>query len=294
MTTSTVSRKPGRWLESRTLRETIGRVITYILLCSWGGLLIIPLFWMVSTSLKVRGAEFLYPPQWIPKPFEWSNYPVALTLADFHIFFKNTMIIVLVRLVGVLITASMAGYSFARLRYPARDKLFALVLSTMMLPSIVTLVPQYLMFNAIGWIDSLRPLTVPFLFGGGAFNIFLLRQFFLTIPVELEDAAKIDGAGFLRIYGQIMLPLAKPALGAVGIFTFVGAWNEFTAPLIYLQSEEVKTLALGLYAFRGAYMTRWNLLMAASTTMVIPVLIVFFSAQRVFIQGIAITGFGGR
>lgn len=294
MTTSAVSRKPGRWLESRTAQEMIARVITYILLISWGGLLVLPLFWMITTSLKIQGAEFLFPPQWIPKPFEWSNYPVALTAVDFHIYFKNTMIVVMVRLVGVLITASMAGYSFARLRYPSRDRLFTLVLSTMMLPTIVTLVPQYLMFNKLGWVDTLRPLTVPYLFGGGAFNIFLLRQFFSTIPVELEDAAKIDGAGFLRIYWQIMLPLAKPALGAVGIFTFVFAWNQFTAPLIYLQSEEVKTLAIGLYSFRGLYATRWNLLMAAATTMVIPVLIVFFSAQRVFIRGIAITGFGGR
>lgn len=150
------------------------------------------------------------------------------------------------------------------------------------------------MFNELGWVDTLRPLYVPFLFGGSAFFVFLLRQFFLTIPLELEDAAKIDGAGYWRIYWQIIMPLAIPALGTVAIFTFIGAWNDFAGPLIYLQSNEMKTLALGVYMFRGLYHTQWNVLMAASMTMVVPVLLVFFFAQRFFIEGISTTGFGGR
>jgi len=288
-----------RWSlrHSRSGQQIILNGLTYLALIVWGIVFMIPLVWMLSTSLKVTGQEFRFPPQWLPNPVMWENYYLALTALPFHIYFKNTMIIIVGRLIGTLLTASMAAYAFGRLRFPLSGALFALVLSVMILPGMVTLVPTYLLFNEIGWIDTLYPLIVPYLISGAprsAFFIFLLRQFFLTVPVELEDAGKIDGASYLRIFWQIVLPLAKPALGAVAIFVFVEGWNEFDAPLIYLQSENVKTMALGVYTFRGLYDTAWNYTMAASMAMVVPVLLVFFYAQRYFISGISMTGFGGR
>lgn len=272
-------------------------LVTYVLLIAWAIVFMFPLFWMVSTSLKVTGQEFAYPPELIPNPFAWNNYPDALTALPFHIYFRNTVFIVLVRLLGATITGSMAAYAFARLRFPGQNIFFALVLAVMILPPIATLVPSYILFNELGWIDTLYPLVVPHIVSGAtgsAFLIFLLRQFFKTIPMELEDAAKIDGASFLRIYWQIIMPLARPAVATVAIFVFVSAWNEFEGPLIYLQSDQLKTLALGVYTFRGLYHTQWNVLMAASMAMVVPVLLVFFFAQRYFIEGISTTGFGGR
>lgn len=282
------------WRKSRSGQQRSLNILTYFLLICWAIVFMFPLIWMVSTSLKVTGQEFTYPPELIPDPFSWVNYPDALTALPFHIYFKNTMIIVIMRMIGAIITASMAAYAFARMKFPGRNFLFSLVLSVMILPELATLVPTYILFNELGWIDTLRPLFVPFLFGGSAFFVFLLRQFFLTIPLELEDAAKIDGAGYWRIFWQIIMPLAVPALGTVAIFTFIGAWNDFAGPLIYLQSNEMKTLALGVYMFRGLYHTQWNVLMAASMAMVVPVLLVFFFAQRFFIEGISTTGFGGR
>ncbi|MEM7533975.1 MAG: carbohydrate ABC transporter permease [Chloroflexota bacterium] len=286
--------KKDGFLASRSGQTLVMNGLTYLILIMWAIVFMFPLLWMVSTSLKVTGQEFKYPPEMIPNPFAWINYPDALTALPFHIYFKNTMIIVFMRMIGALLTSSMAAFAFARLRFPGRNILFSLVLSVMILPEMATLVPTYILFNELGWVDTLRPLYFPFLFGGSAFFVFLLRQFFMSIPIELEDAAKIDGASYWRIYWQIILPLATPALGTVAIFTFIGAWNDFAGPLIYLQSNDMKTLALGVYMFRGLYHTQWNVLMAASMTMVVPVLLVFFFAQRFFIEGISTTGFGGR
>ncbi len=280
--------------KSRSGQEAVLNGFVYIILIAWAIVFMMPLIWMISTSLKETGQEFRYPPEVIPDPFVWTNYYEALTALPFHIYFRNTMIIVVMRMIGAIITSSMAAYAFARLRFPFQGALFSLVLAVMILPEIVTLVPTYIMFNKLGWVDTLYPLFVPFLFGGSAFFIFLFRQFFMSIPLELEDAAKIDGASYPRIYWQIIMPLSRSAMGTVAIFTFVYAWNDFAGPLIYLQSEEVKTLALGVYTFRGLYHTAWNYTMAASMTMVVPVLLVFFFAQRFFIEGISTTGFGGR
>ncbi|MBV7339045.1 carbohydrate ABC transporter permease [Chloroflexi bacterium TSY] len=211
------------WQKTRSGQQLALNIATYILLIGWAIVFMFPLIWMVSTSLKVTGQEFKYPPEIWPSPFAWVNYPDALTALPFHIYFQNTMIIVIMRLFGALITSSMAAYAFARLRFPGRNILFSLVLSVMILPEMATLVPTYILFNRLGWIDTLRPLFVPFLFGGSAFFVFLLRQFFLTIPLELEDAAKIDGASHWRTFWQIIMPLATPALGTVAIFTFIGA-----------------------------------------------------------------------
>jgi multiple sugar transport system permease protein len=233
---------------------------------------------------------------WIPRPAVWENYLTAFFHSGlpFPRFLLNTAIITGANMVGVLFSASLAGFGFARMRFPGRDMLFILVLATLMLPEIVTQIPSYLLFRLLGWIDTFLPLIVPTFLGGGAFNIFLFRQFFMSIPYELDEAARIDGAGTLQIYWKVILPLSKPVLATVAIFTFLSNWNSFLGPLIYLNSLENMTLAVGLRAFQGLRGTEWNLMMAAAAVMMAPVLVLFFAAQRYFIRGIVTTGFGGR
>ncbi len=250
----------------------------------------IPFIWMLSTSLKDEGSVFLYPPRWIPQPLHPENYTQALTVLPFALFFRNTLITTLAPLVGALASCSLVAYSFARLRWPGRDVCFLIVLATLMLPEQVTMIPRFILFRNLGWINTFYPLIVPPFFAVGAFNIFLLRQFFMTISVETDDAAKIDGAGVLGIYWRILLPLSKPALAAVAVFVFKGHWDDFLQPLIYLHSQQNFTLALGLRAFQGEYGTDWNLLMAASLVVMLPVLLLFFFLQRYFVQGIVFTG----
>jgi multiple sugar transport system permease protein len=266
------------------------RVLVWTLLVVGGLIMITPFLWLVSTSLKEQAQIFLYPPQWIPDPVAWRNYPEALTALPFGRFVRNTVLITAITMVGVLLTSSLCAYGFARLRFPGRDAIFMVLLSTLMLPYAVTLIPQYVMFTYLGWVDTYLPLTVPVWFGGGVFNIFLLRQFFRTIPADLTDAARIDGAGELRIYWQVILPLARPALTVVAIFTFINTWNDFLGPLIYLSSHDNFTIALGLATFKGMYATQWQYLMAASTVMIVPIIVLFFLAQRYFVQGIVLTG----
>jgi len=286
---------PG-FLQSAKTRHLIFETCMQILLVTLSAIMLIPFFWLISTSLKVRGTEFTFPPVWIPRPVVWRNYYTAIFESGlpFPRFLRNTAIITAFNMFGVLFSASLAGFGFSRMRFPGRDKLFVLVLSTMMLPEVVTLIPSYLLFRLLGWIDTFLPLIVPTYLGGGAFNIFLFRQFFMSIPYELDEAARIDGAGTLQIYFRVILPLSKPVVTAVAIFTFLGNWNSFMGPLIYLNSLENMTLAVGLRAFQGLRGTEWNLMMAAATIMIIPVLVLFFAAQRYFVQGIVTTGFGGR
>jgi multiple sugar transport system permease protein len=266
------------------------RLIIWILLVFGALVMIIPFVWLVSTSLKEQRQIFLYPPQWIPDPIRWQNYPESLTVLPFARFVQNTLVVTIITMVGTLLTSSLCAYGFARLRFPGRDLIFMLLLSTLMLPYSVIMIPQYIMFKYLGWIDTYLPLTVPHYFGGGVFNIFLLRQFFRTIPVDLTDAGRVDGASELRIFWQIMLPLARPALTVVAIFTFIASWNDFLGPLIYLSSHDKFTIALGLATFKGLYNTQWQYLMAASTVMIIPIIVLFFLAQRYFVQGIVLTG----
>jgi ABC-type glycerol-3-phosphate transport system permease component len=267
-----------------------------LVLITLSAVMVIPFFWMVSTSLKIRGTEFVFPPVWIPQPALWSNYYTAIfdSGLPFPGFLWNTVIITAANMVGVLLSASLAGFGFARMRFPGREKFFLLVLSTLMLPEIVTQIPSYLLFRSLHWIDTFLPLIVPTYFGGGAFNIFLFRQFFMSIPFELDEAARIDGASTWQIYARVILPLSKPVLATVAIFTFLANWNAFMGPLIYLNSIEKMTLAVGLLAFQGLRGTEWNLMMAAAAVMIVPVLIIFFAAQRYFIEGIVTSGFGGR
>jgi len=293
MTVSTAS-----VFSSKRLNTIIARTATYTILAIGAFFLLIPFAWMVSTSLKEPGDVLKFPPQWIPDPFVFRNYVDAVTLdyAPFHIFFKNTVIITFVAMFGQLISASAVGYSFARLRWSGRDILFVIVLATMMLPYQVTLIPVFILFKEIGWVDTLLPLTVPAFFGGGAFYIFLFRQFMMSIPLELDDAAKIDGCGTAAIYARIILPLSRPVLITAAIFSFLAHWNDFLGPLIYLNSTHNYTLSLGLriiQGYGGYGVQRWHLLMAASLIVMMPVLALFFLAQRYFIQGVVVSGVKG-
>ena len=281
-------------ISGRSALEILWAGIWYLVLSIFAVTLALPLVWLISTSLKTGGQTFLMPPKWIPDPFVWSNYAEAFKAVAFHEYFWNTIRIVFFATTGTLLTASLAAYAFARLRFPLRGPLFLLVLSTIMLPSIVTLIPTFIVFRTLGWIDTFLPLIVPLWFGGGAFNIFLFRQFFMTIPLELDEAARIDGASNFRIYWTVILPLSKPVLATIAVFAFIHNWNDFFEPLIYLQSPENWTMAIGLRGFRGLYSTEWNLLMAASTAMILPLLILFFFAQRYFVSGIQMSGLAGR
>jgi multiple sugar transport system permease protein len=255
--------------------------------------MLFPLMWMVSSSFKLEQRVFQFPPHLIPNPIRFQNYADALTYKPFDVYLRNTAFLVVVNELAIILTASFCAYGFARLRFPGRDLWFGLVLATMMVPYVVTMVPQFVIFGRLHWIDTFLPLTVPYFFGGGAFNIFLLRQFFRTIPEELADAARIDGCNEFTTYARIMMPLAKPALITVAIFTFLGTWNDFMGPLLYINSPQRYTLAIGLANFRGVLYTRWDLLMAFATTMTFPVLVVFFLAQRYFVQGVVLTGLKG-
>lgn len=270
------------------------RLLLYLALVGGGVAFVIPYYWMVSTSLKKTGDEFAYPPVWIPNPAIPHNYVDTWALLPFALWLWNTVVIVGLNMLGAIITASMAGYGFARLRFPLRGPLFTLCLATMMLPSIVTLIPKFILFTNLGWVNTNLPLWVPAWFGGGAFFIFLCRQFFLGIPYELDEAARIDGASSWRIWSQIIMPLSKPVIATMAIFAFQASWNEFLEPLIYLPDRDKMTLAVGLRTMYGLYQTNWNYLMAASTLMTIPIIVIFFLAQRHFIRGIVTTGLAGR
>jgi multiple sugar transport system permease protein len=285
--------EPSRSAVRRSRRWIID-LAWHVVLSAFGLLLLVPLLWLISTSLKEPSDIFVLPPQWIPNPIRWQNFPEALTAQPFGRFFLNTLTVTILATLGTVLTASLAAFGFARLRFPLRSFWFGVVISTLMLPSIVTLIPTFILFRSLKWIDTFYPLIVPYWFGGGAFNIFLLRQFFLSIPLELDEAARMDGASNYRIYWQIILPLATPALATVVIFSIINHWNEFVLPLIYLHSTKMWTMAIGLQGFQGLYATQWHWLMAASTVMVFPLILLFFSAQRYYLEGIQMSGIAGR
>ncbi len=279
-------------IKNRHKEYTI-KVLFNVLAWVIGIIFILPFLWMVSTSLKETAETFIMPPQWIPSSIRWRNYVEAwVEYAPFNLYLINTLKITISVLIGALFSNTLVAYSFARLEWPGRDILFVILLSTLMLPYQVTLIPVFVLFSKLGWVNTHLPLIVPSFFGN-AFFIFLLRQFLVTIPVELDDAAKIDGCGNFRILWQILLPLSKPALAAVAIFSFMGTWNDFLAPLIYLNRERLFTLSLGLLSFQTQYEVYWNHLMAASIIVLLPCLVIFFVAQRWFIQGITLTGLKG-
>ena len=262
---------------------------------------ILPFLWMLTTSLKTAEHAMDYPPQWWPHPFVWRNYLVVLDSERMHflLWARNTLIIAALSVSGTILSSAMAAYAFARVRFRGRGVLFGIMLATMMIPFPVTMVTLFGIFHWLGnhtpveWIGTFKPLWVPAWFGS-AFNIFLLRQFFLTIPEELSEAARIDGCSEVRIFVTIILPLAKPALSVVGLFAFMGTWNDFLGPLIYLQRPEQFTLALGLQNLQSQQGgTPWEQLMAASVLVILPVIVLFFFTQRTFIEGIATSGIKG-
>lgn len=266
--------------------------ITWYLFLGLGGItMLLPLVWMISTSLKEPGAVFTFPPEWIPRPVVWRNYVEAWNAVPFGRFYLNSIFVAVCRTFGVLLTSSLAAFAFARLHFPGRDKIFFLYLATLMIPGAVTMIPTFIIMKLIGWVDTYKVLIIPGIFT--AYGTFLLRQFFMSIPTDLEDAARIDGCNKIGIYRHVILPLSKPALATLGTFTFIGSWNDFMWPLIMINTMEKKTLPIGLASFQGLYFTAWNLLMAASVIVMIPTVIVFLFNQRFFVEGIKLSGIKG-
>lgn len=255
-------------------------------------LFLAPFAFMVVTSLKTEETIFTQTMEWLPRPVVWGNYPEALSRFPFWLYLRNTLIVCTLTVLGTVLSSALPAYAFARLRFRGREGLFFLMLATIMLPAQVTLLPTFLLFRTLGWTGTLAPLIVPAFFGN-PFSIFLLRQFFLTLPQELSDAARLDGCSEAAIFWRILLPLAKPAVATVGLFAFIGAWTDFQGPLVYLHDESQYTLALGLQAFLGRHESQWNLLMATSTVLTLPLVIVFLLVQKTFVRGIALTGLKG-
>lgn len=276
---------------ARTVSAHIGLVVLAVVF-------VLPFLWMLSTSVKPDSETLTSPPQWIPSHVLWSNFPKTVTYGSaelgywpFLVYARNSLVVTLLSVCGALLSNSVVAYSFARLKWPGRDLFFAVTLATMMVPFQITMIPTFALFKWFGWIGTFRPLWVPTFFAS-AFSIFLLRQFFRTIPMELSEAAKIDGASEIRIFWDVIVPLSRPALVVVGLFAFMAAWNDFLGPLIYLVDQNTFTLSLGLQAYQTQHGgTPWNLLMAASLMVILPVVVLFLAAQKVFIQGIQTSGF---
>jgi len=278
---------------SQSRYRTFKISIIYVVLAVGMVIVILPFLWMVSTSLKTPADIFKIPTVWLPNPIVWANYPNAMTILPFGRFILNTAKITGLAVVGATFSGSLAAFAFARLRWRGRNFMFVLVLSTLMLPFQVIMIPQFILFRELEWLDTYLPLVVPAFFGGSAFNIFLLRQYFMTISPELDDAAIIDGCSRFGVYWRIILPLSKAALMTVVIFIVQNRWQSFLVPLIYLFDQKKYTLALGLRLFQDQYTTEWELMMAAATVSMIPVLLVFYYGQRYFIQGVVFTGVKG-
>ncbi len=290
----------ARQKTSKGKQGVASKALIHLVLLVTSLIFLTPLAWMISTSLKPIEETMKQPPVWIPSHIFWGNYWDAITYGSatlgyipFLVYARNTLIVCILVVAGTVASNSLVAYSFARLRWPGRDIAFAATLATMMVPFPVVMVPIFGLFRDLGWIGTYRPLWVPAWFGG-AFSIFLLRQFFRTIPFELSEAAKLDGCSEWRIFKDVILPLSKPALAVVALFSFLATWNDFLGPLIYLLDQKTFTLSLGLQFYQSQHGgTQWNLLMAASTIVIAPIIVLFFFTQRVFIQGIALTGLKG-
>ncbi len=279
-------------LTKKRIKQIFRSVLIHASLIPAAFMFLLPFLWMLSTSLKSKPQLYVYPPILVPIPPNWVNYPTAVAYIDFSLYLRNTLIIAGAATVGALLSCSLVAYSLARIPWPGRNVLFVITVATLMLPFQVTLIPLFIVFKNLGWVGDFRPLIVPHFFGG-ALYIFLLRQFFMTIPMELSEAARIDGASELRIYASVILPLAKPALATVAIFEFIARWRDYLGPLIYLNDQKLYTLSLGIYQYRSQYGAEWGLLMAASVLITLPIIMLFFFLQKTFVQGIALTGIKG-
>ncbi|MDI2587569.1 MULTISPECIES: carbohydrate ABC transporter permease [unclassified Psychrobacillus] len=280
------------YFASMTNRKKVLKIANFILLCIGSLLFLSPLWWMISTSLKTMKEVMSFPPTFFPTDWKWENYLKTWEAAPFDLYTINTLTITILVVIGQVIVNSFVAYGFAKIPFKGRNVLFAIVLSTMMIPGFVTLIPQYVLFSKLGWVNTYLPLVVPAFFGS-AFNIFLLRQFYMTIPNEMIEAAKMEGASHFYIWRKIGIPLTKPAMATVAIFSFNGAWNDFLGPLLYVNNENLYTLQLGLQVFKGEMNTQWNYLMAGSLFVLLPVVILFFFFQKYFIQGINLQS-GGK
>ena len=278
----------------KAIRQAVQALLSHAVLLAVAFLFFVPFVWLIITSLKQETQVFTDPLIWIPKPVMWSNYPDALTTPAFNFLplLKNTLFYVITTTVGTVVSSTMVAYGLARLRFPGKNFLFIVTLATMMLPGIVTLIPTYILFKTLGWVGSYAPLIVPAFFGS-AFNIFLLRQFMMTIPWDLTDAALVDGANDFIILWKIVVPLITPALLVIAVFNIMYTWNDFFGPLIYLSDSKQYPLVMGLYAFRTQHSIQHALLMAATLATCFPLIVLFFIAQRYFIEGITLTGLKG-
>lgn len=276
--------------------DKIGKGVLYAVLVAGAVFMLVPIAWTLSTSLKTLDQINIWPPEWIPDPIAWGNYADALQVLPFGRYFLNTMILVAAAEFGALITCSFVAYGFARLDFPGREPLFLLLISTMLMPYIVRLIPLFVLYGEIGWLNTYLPLAVPDLLGRNAFFIFLLRQFFKAIPNDLTDAARVDGANDFRIWWGLVLPLSKPVLAAVGVFAFQTTWDDFLGPLVYMGGDpDLRTLAVGLYSLRNApgQLPMIHYLMVVSLVMIIPIITIFAIGQRYLIQGVTTTGLKG-
>jgi multiple sugar transport system permease protein len=273
-----------KFYETRKFKQSIKSWAITLILIAGSIVLLLPLWWMVSTSLKSPAEISQYPPTFIPNEFHFENYVDAWKTAPFTRWAMNTLFIAVVGTIGAVLVNSLVAYAFAKIRFKGRNALFVIVLSTMLIPGFVTMVPQYILFSKLGWVNTYLPLIVP-AFLGSAFFIFLLRQFMMTIPNSLIEAAILDGANHLQIWWHIMVPLTKPALMTVAIFNFTGAWNDLLGPLLYINDERLYTLQIGLQTFKGTVQTQWHYLMAMSVMVLLPIVLIFFLFQRYFIEG---------
>lgn len=294
MAVTTAPHQEARTGSSLRTQHTLGNLVSYAILLLGLAVVLLPLYWMIATSLKTESALFVLPPQWIPTPIQWQNYIDVWRLVPLARYFANSIFVTSLAMFGEILTCSLVAYGFARFRFPGRNILFAIMLGTMMLPGVITLIPSFVIWAQ--WLkryDTYSPMTVGALFAWGPSYIFLLRQFFLTIPTEIEEAAALDGANLVQTFFQVMLPLVKPALLAIAVLSFNGNWNNFQAPLIYLSTGEKFPLPLGLYQFNsaiagGGEAPKWNLMMAMTVLMSVPIVLLYFRAQKYFIEGITV------
>lgn len=284
----------GRTIRSKSfikIKKNMNKILVYLALICGSYFMIVPFLWMISASLKLETEVFNFPIKWIPNPIRWENYKAVFSKVKFIIYYKNTLIITMSVTLCQIFTCSLAAYSFARLKYRGRDKIFLAYLGTLMIPFQVIMIPQFVLLKQVGLIDNVWSVVLISAFS--PFGVFLFKQFFITIPEELSEAARIDGCSEFRIYSTIIMPLSKPAVSSLTILTFVWTWNDFLKPLIYLSSEKNKTIQLGIRNFLSLYTSDYALLMAAAAMSLLPVIIVYFCAQRSFIEGIATTGIKG-
>lgn len=279
-------------VSSRRKKYPLYKIVIHIFLILASVVSLFPLVWMFRSALMNSTEIFIMPMRWLPEKVLWSNFKEALTAEPFLQYGINTMIIVVLNIIGNVFSSTFAAFGFSRLNFKGRDVIFTCLIATMMIPSTVLLIPQFIGWQTMGFYNTYVPLILPAFFFN-AFYTFMMKQFFMNIPKEYDESALIDGASYPRIYASILIPLSKPAITTVVVFTFMGTWNDFFGPLIYLSEDSKYTLALGLQSFIGQYVSKWNLMMAASTVVVVPMIILFFFAQKAFIQGIAFSGVKG-